>query len=190
MNIFAKFVLAVYMLVMIAASLMAAVLPTGLIGQEFVLEKVSFIMGRWETCGIAAGFLLVSAYLLRASLTGGKRTASYDEAIVLSGLNGKVKIASAALKELLEKIACHEAGVNSAKAEIKVESDEKDVQEAAKVKIRLRLSVSPEANVPLLGESLQEKLQDALKKSAGLAADDISIFIDTIAREVKKRVIQ
>ncbi len=190
MNILDRFLLAVCMLCLAAASLFAAVLPTGLVPPDFAAEQVRYIMSRWETSAVAAIFLVVSLYFLRRSIQRAPRKVSYDEAIVVQGENGQVRVAVQAVKALVEKTALHEAGVNAAKADVKVESKRKESMEMADVSVKLRLSVAPQANVPTLGSRVQEEIREVLKQSIGLPVEEIVVFVDTIAQEQKKRAIQ
>lgn len=189
MSIFDKILLALYSLCVTAVSILLLVLPTGLLEQDFVMAQAVYVMSRWETCGVAAVFLLASLRFLKISL-GGSGKVSYDEAVVFCGEKGQVRVAVSAIKELIEKTAQHEAGVNSAKVQIKVQAGQKEGPEMAAAQIKIRLSVVPEAHVPTLGDTVQQNVKEVLRKSVGLTAEDIVVFIDTISHEQRKRVIQ
>lgn len=189
MSIFDKILLALYSLCITAVSLVLIALPTGFVKQDFVINQILYVMSRWETCGVAAVFLLASLRFLKISLSGSGKV-SYDEAVVLCGESGQVRIAVSAVRELIEKTAQHEAGVNSAKAEVHVQAAKKDAMETADVRIRIKLSVIPEAHVPTLGDKVQQKVKNVLNESVGMRVDDIVVFVDTISHEQKKRVIQ
>jgi uncharacterized alkaline shock family protein YloU len=190
MLIIDRIILAIYTLAMAIVSLGVVVLTLRLFPEDVVWTNLIFLISRWETGGIAALFMLISLRLFKVSFSSSKLQSS-DEAIVIHGTLGDVRVAIIAIKNLVDKVARSIKGVRDVKINVNVVSNKQGNMEDTAVRIKIKIVVGPESNVPEISDQMQQLVKDKLKNTVGIDVGEIDIVVENISNATvqKQRVI-
>lgn len=175
MGIFDRIVLAFCALCTAVISLGVVLLATRLISLEDFWTTLSRIYGHWDT-GLAGGILLLASIrLLFAGIISKRR----HDTLVLQSETGGVFVSIAAVESLVEKTARHSRGVRNVK--VRISSLERGLV------ARLKIAVSPDANVPSLASQIQEKIQDTVRDTVGISLAEVTVLVENISNEFKPK---
>lgn len=190
MLIIDRMVLAMYTLAMTIISLGVIVLTLRFFPEDVVWTNLLFLLSRWETGGIAFVFMLISLRLLKVSFSSGKLQSS-AEAIVIHGTLGDVRVAIVAIKTLVDKVAHSIKGVRDVKIDVIVKTNKQENLEDTDVKLKLKIVVGPESNVPEISDQMQQLVKEKLKNTVGIDVDEIDVLVENIsnANLQKQRVV-
>jgi len=149
-----------------------------LIPLEWVWTSIYRIHGQWEAGLAGAVFLLISMRFLFAGL----RSKGSNDTIVHHNDMGDVHISIGAVENLVEKTARHTRGIRGVKVYVT------QIDQALKVK--LKVVVSPESNVPTVTAEVQKRVKEYILNTVGIELADIEIMVNNISNDfkVKQRV--
>jgi len=175
MSIIDRIILSIYTILLMVLSLIAIMLSVKILPQDYWQQGLSLIYGRWEAALIGGVFFLVSIRLLLA----GVRSRRGSNKIVHQTEMGVVEISIGAVEELIAKTARHTRGVRNAKVHIRQLGDE--------VKVDMRIVVGPEYNIPKVAAEIQQRTQEYLKNTVGVAMTEVRIMVNDISNEFKSK---
>lgn len=172
---------------LITLGLFARIFPDAQIWNEFL-----YLCSRWETAACAAFVFILSLYLLLVSLSASNNNdVSANEAMIVQGKMGDVRISLAALKNMADRIARSASGVRDVKVKLKM------TKASAKDKtlipcFKLRLVVLEEKNIVSISDEIKQQIKAYLNNYIGIDKMDIQIDIQSISNtpvDKKKRVV-
>ncbi len=123
---------------------------------------------------ISVVFVLLAVYTMISLIVlwlGLKRDRKH--AIVREASLGNIRIALSAIETLVEKVSMEQKGVKEAKAVV--------VSIPQGVGIRVRVTVTPDINVPQLSELLQQEVLEKVKEVTGMEVKDIRVSVENIS---------
>lgn len=180
-----RFLLFLYALAIALASLGLAALCLHLLPQTMIENELAFLLSRWETLAGAAAAFLWSVHLMGCSISSDK-TPSETEAVVLKGAGGEVRVAVAAVRDMVEKSALTIAGVLNAQARVSARRRGED----SAVEIALRVAVAERENVAALSDALRAEVRQRVTGTLGINefALDVAVTELRASAKVQKRV--
>lgn len=191
MSVINRIILFFYALAFGAVSLLVMALYARIFSDAQVWNEFSYLCSRWETIAVAVVVLLCSLYLWLQSISSHNNDVSANEAVIVQGKMGQVRISLMALKNMADKIARSTAGVRDVKVRLKM------TKAAAKDKtlipsFKLRLIVSATYNVVTISDDIKYHINDYLSKFIGIENANIEIDVNRISddpSEGKRRVV-
>lgn len=186
MGIINRFFLFLYTLVFALLALGVVALTFQVVPAHVLWNECQYALAQWQTGAAAFVVFLLSIHLLGCSLASGKREHEDHEVILVQGTSGEVRVAVAAVKNLVDKVARMVVGVRDLK--LKVKAVRKDGQQSA-VAIRLRLVIGQETNVTVVSDKIRQEVQRHLEDVVGIKdfALDIAVTDITNAPLAKKQ---
>ncbi len=175
MSIIDRIILSIYTILLMVLSLISIMLSVKILPQDYWQQGLSLIYGRWEAAAIGGVFFLVSIRLLLA----GVRSRRGPSKIVHQTEMGVVEISIGAVEDLIAKTARHTRGVRNAKVHIRQLGDE--------VKVDMKIVVGPEYNIPKVAGEIQQRTQEYLKNTVGVAMTEVRILVNDISNEFKSK---
>ena len=178
MNLFDRFLLAVYSLfVTVLAGLFSAVM-LGWPAPLFLLRDV-FYPGRPEVFWpLMAVIILIGIRLFWANLS--KPQKKLQHVVLSENAMGQVNVAVSAVEELVNKVTGRVHGVKEVSSQM--------LSSPAGVGIKIQASVSPEINVPNVSAEIQNAVKEKASEIFGLAVNNVEVHIESIA--VKKQRVE
>lgn len=177
MRILDRICLAVYSLVTVCLALGAAVFLSRLVSSEMIWANFGYLYGRWEPVLAVLALAVLGVYLFFASFRG-TRHETQCEAIEIEALGGGVRIASSAVKDMLAKTLYGVEGVQDVKVDVLANKRKaKNEELPGAFKIRLRLAVHPEVNIPSLSEKVRQVAGEKIHHVIGMDAAVIEVHI-------------
>lgn len=188
MLIIDRIMLAMYTLAMTIVSLGVVVLTLRFFPEDVVWTNLIFLLSRWETGAVAVLFMLISLRLFKVSF-GSSNLQTSDEAIVVHGTLGDVRVAIIAIKTLVDKVARGIKGVRDVKINVIAKNNKQGNLEDIAVKIKI--VVGPESNVPEISGQMQQLVKEKLKNTVGIDVGEIDVLVENIsdANLQKQRVV-
>lgn len=185
MGYFNRFLLFLYALAVALASLGLAALCLHLLPTAVIENEMAFLLSRWETLAGAAVAFLWSVHLMGCSLSS-EKSAGEVEAVVLRGAGGEVRVAVAAVQDMVEKSAMRLSGVLRAQAEVSARRRGED----STVEIALRVAVEEKANVAALSDTIRAEIRQQVTDTLGLREFTLDVTVMEIQPTAKanKRV--
>lgn len=185
MGYFNRFLLFLYALGIALASLGLAALCLHLLPQAVIENEMAFLLSRWETLAGAAVAFLWSVHFMRCNLSTGKAPEE-TEAVVLRGAGGEVRVAVAAVRDMVEKSALTIDGVLNAQAKVSARRQ----GEASTVEIALRVAVEEKENVAALSDRIRAEVRQRVTGTLGMNefALDVAVTELRSAAKVQRRV--
>ena len=182
---FNRFVLFLYALAIALASLGLAALCLHLLPQAVIENEMTFLLSRWETLAGAAVAFLWSVHLMGCSLSSDKAPEE-TEAVVLRGAGGEVRVAVAAIRDMVEKSALTIDGVLDARAKVSARRQ----GEASALEIALRVAVEEKENVAALADLIRAEVWQRVTGTLGMneVALDVAVTELRAAAKVQRRV--
>lgn len=191
MNVINRIILFFYALAFGAVSLLVIALYTRIFSDAQVWNEFLYLCSRWETLAVAIVVLICSLYLWLQSISSHSNEVTANEAVIVQGKMGQVRISLMALKNMADKIAVSTAGVRDVKVRIKM------TKAATKDKtlipsFKLRLVVSETYNIVTISDDIRYRLNDYLSKYIGIENTKIEIDVKSISdnpSEGKRHVV-
>ena len=167
--------------------LFARFIPDAQIWNEFL-----YLCSRWETVLVATVIFICSLYLVIQSLSTHSKDVSANEAAIIQGKMGDVRISLIALKNMADKIARSIQGVRDVKVKLKMtKAQTKD--KTLLPNFKLRLIVGEDHNIVAISDELKMMLNAYLAKYIGIEQAIINIEVESISNNStannKKRVV-
>ncbi|MGP1367284.1 MAG: alkaline shock response membrane anchor protein AmaP [Schwartzia sp. (in: firmicutes)] len=180
-----RFLLFLYALAIALASLGLAALWFHLLPQAVIENELAFLLSRWETLAGAAVAFLWSIHFMGCSISSDKASAD-TEAVVLKGAGGEVRVAVAAVRDMVEKSALMIDGVLNAKARVSARRRGDD----SVVDIALRVAVADKENVAALSDSLRAEVRQRVSGTLGINDFSLDVAVTELraAAKMQKRV--
>ncbi|MCX7781020.1 MAG: alkaline shock response membrane anchor protein AmaP [Negativicutes bacterium] len=175
MGIIDRIILTIYTFLLSFLALGVILVALNLIPLELIWTGLNQIKGRWEAALVGFVFFLVSVRLLLAGL----RSRRSKETIAHHTEMGNVHISLDAVKNLVEKTARHTRGVRGVKVSV--------AQEGQGLKVFIKAVVSPESNVPAVGNEMQQRVQEYIRNTVGIEAVDIHVLVENISNDFKTK---
>lgn len=173
MNLFDRFLLALYSLsliiVLFAAGLVVAgwTTPLDLVQlllvhteQRFILEAVIIV------------FLLISVRFLYQALLHDRQPV---QAVVQDTDLGQVRVSLDAIENMVMRVTSQVAGVSEVRPKVKCLPEG--------ISIFVRVILSPETNIPLTSDEIQVKVGNYVSQVAGISVKSIKILVDGVSSE-------
>ncbi len=189
MGLINRFLLCLYTLSFAVLSLGVAALVLQLVPERYIWNEFQFLEAQWQTGAAAFVVFLLSVHLLVVSLTGRKKTAYDREVILVQGASGEVRIAAAAVQNLIDKTARTVNSVRDVKVKV---AAEKRPENQTFVKASLRVTVGQEKNVAAVSDEIRSRVQQQLTDVVGITEFSVDIAIVDItnaAMAKKQRVV-
>lgn len=191
MSVINRIILFFYALAFGAVSIVAIALYSRIFSDAQVWNEFLYLCSRWETVAVSIVVLICSFYLWLQSISSHNNDSSANEAVIVQGKMGQVRISLVALKNMADKIARSTAGVRDVRVRIKM------TKAATKDKtlipnFKLRLVVSETYNIVTISDDIKYQMNDYLSKFVGIENSQIDIDVKSISdnpAEGKRRVV-
>ena len=192
MSVINRIILFFYALAFGAVSLLTLVLFARFIPDTQIWNEFLYLCSRWETVLVATVIFICSLYLVIQSLSTHSKDVSANEAAIIQGKMGDVRISLAALKNMADKIARSIQGVRDVKVKLKMtKAQTKD--KTLLPNFKLRLIVGEDHNIVAISDELKMMLNAYLEKYIGIEQAIINIEVESISNNStannKKRVV-
>lgn len=180
MRIFMRFLLTIYILIVLFVSVVVLGATWGMIDigwpQFWVAQLYGDSLARLAVSIIVVTVILLSFFLM---FYGIRRRKPKSALIKTTGL-GSVFISISAIEEMaMRHIATHEA-VRNVKAAIRIKD--------SKANIIAKLAVAEGANIPEVLLSLQTSLKEHIEVLSGIEVNKITLLVEKTSQIVKARV--
>lgn len=172
-----RFLLGVFSLIIAIFAILFLALAVGWrLPLAYIDAFLAVSANRWGI-GIISGFvLLMSLQLLVVSL----RTRREREVIVQETGLGRIEITAPALENLIRRAARQIREIREVRPILRYSRDG--------LHVFLRLGVSPEANIPVVSQDVQQVIRDYLEEKAGIRPYQIQVLIESVSFEARARV--
>lgn len=192
MSVINRIILFFYALAFGAVSLLTLVLFARFIPDAQIWNEFLYLCSRWETVLVATVIFICSLYLVIQSLSTHSKDVSANEAAIIQGKMGDVRISLVALKNMADKIARSIQGVRDVKVKLKMtKAQTKD--KTLLPNFKLRLIVGEDHNIVAISDELKMMLNAYLAKYIGIEQAIINIEVESISNNStannKKRVV-
>lgn len=192
MSVINRIILFFYALAFGAVSLLTLVLFARFIPDAQIWNEFLYLCNRWETVLVATVIFICSLYLVIQSLSTHSKDVSANEAAIIQGKMGDVRISLVALKNMADKIARSIQGVRDVKVKLKMtKAQTKD--KTLLPNFKLRLIVGEDHNIVAISDELKMMLNAYLAKYIGIEQAIINIEVESISNNStannKKRVV-
>lgn len=192
MSVINRIILFFYALAFGAVSLLTLVLFARFIPDVQIWNEFLYLCSRWETVLVATVIFICSLYLVIQSLSTHSKDVSANEAAIIQGKMGDVRISLIALKNMADKIARSIQGVRDVKVKLKMtKAQTKD--KTLLPNFKLRLIVGEDHNIVAISDELKMMLNAYLAKYIGIEQAIINIEVESISNNStannKKRVV-
>ena len=173
MNLFDRVLLALYslgiMITLLFAGLVAAGWTTPVIWLRAALQHTDslIIIGV-----IVAVFLIVSIKFFLQALSAEKQPL---QAVVQETDMGQVRVSVEAIKNMVNRVTSQIKGVRDVKPKVSAFPEG--------VSIFLRVSVTPETNIPSASDEIQNKVGAYIEDVAGIKVKAVKILVDSVSSE-------
>jgi uncharacterized alkaline shock family protein YloU len=179
MNPVDRFLLAVYMIVLIFAYSVFLFVP---FGYPTLLQSAGFVYNVFERYQwyifIGAILMIILNVKLLVDLFKGERTKNFG--IIKYTSEGEVNISNDAIRSMVIKVATEVRGIKDLKVMIKPEKD--------KVNILVRTYIMPDINIPSTVKEIQENVKKYIEAMAEIPIGEVKVTIADIASSTQLRV--
>lgn len=195
MNVINRIILFFYALAFGAVSLLVMALYARVFSDAQVWNEFLYLCSRWETAAAAAAVLIVSLYMLLACFSPGSGESSASEAVIVQGKMGDIRISTAALKNMADRIARSTNGVRDVKIRFALtrNRDDKAGKGRAMMPVfRLRLVIGENCDIVSISDSIKYQLTHQLNDYIGIEKAKIEIAVGSISDRPaakKRRVV-
>lgn len=114
-------------------------------------------------------YIIMGARLFWAGLIKSRS----HQAVVRDSSLGQVRIALQAIESLVEKVVSGFSGIREVKSRV--------ITVPQGVGIKVKISVSPDTNIPKLSNEIQEQIKEQVLEVTGIEVHDVRILVDKIA---------
>ncbi|MGB9802645.1 alkaline shock response membrane anchor protein AmaP [Desulfofundulus sp.] len=169
MGPFDRGLLVIYTLVITLTLCWAMAAVTGLIVPSRVWEGLNMVIAQREAAiAILVLFILTGVRLLWVGVRPRRRQAVIHEAAL-----GEVRIALAAIQDLVEKVALGQNGVREASARVYPGKEG--------IRIGVRVAVTPDINIPEAAAMMQDQVKKRVFEVTGVTVQDVAIMVKSIS---------
>jgi len=142
--------------------------------------ELIWVRTEWRLLAGIVGAILLLLSLRFLFRTVRPETPRVQEAVVSYGELGEMGIALSALEDLVTRAALQIKGVKEVIPSLKILPQG--------LWVELKITVTPDRNLPELMSQLQEKVHEYITNTAGLAVHEIKVHVKGVYREGLKRV--
>jgi len=146
-----------------AAELAGLTMPAGFISDYIVGARRDILL---LVMGV---YIIMGARLFWANLFKSRN----HQAIVRESSLGQVRIALQAIESLVEKVVSGFNGIREIKARV--------ITVPQGVGIKVKVTISPDTNIPKLSLEIQEQIKEQVLEVTGIEVHDVRIIVDKIA---------
>ncbi|WP_227765997.1 alkaline shock response membrane anchor protein AmaP [Zhaonella formicivorans] len=176
MKIYERALIAIYSLLLIAVSVFIIVLTLNL---NLLNALISFVAPTANRLLIGFVSALFAVFGLK-TLFDLFRKSPHTHALIQTTDLGAVNITIPALEHLVTKAAKQIKGVKEIKPKVKAVPDG--------IAIYLQVGISPESNIPIVSQELQDTVKGYLEQVAGIRVLEAKVLVDYISQDAKPRV--
>lgn len=171
-KLFDRILLAVFMILIIAASVMVLACAWGVIPIENTRYTVDLILTTlWGRIWASMGALLTLIVGIKLLLIHEPASRSPRAALIKSGEMGTISITIPALDTLVQKSVHSVAGVREAFSQITVLPQG--------IGIFLRVSFMPDVQIPETSDTIQKTVKEYVQNHAGVSVMEVRISVDS-----------
>jgi uncharacterized alkaline shock family protein YloU len=179
MGLFDRIVLAVYTL---SLGIFAVVFVLISIGWRTPLDVVAAALremqGRWLIGTLSSFYLVIS---LRFIYLAFKR--KYGGQTVMHETNlGEIRISLDAVENLVKKVARQCQGVRDVTGHVQIKN--------GTLSVSLRVIVSPDISIPGVSNEVQTSVKSYVRNVVGVEVTQVSVFVENITAEVRRRRVE
>lgn len=173
MNITDRFLLALYTLAVMAALFVIGLAAAGWTTPvDLFRVYVGHANGRAVVGVVVILLLIVSGKFLLRALSSEKRP---HQAIVQETGLGQVRVSVEAIENMVHRVVNQISGVREVKPRVACLPDG--------VSVFMRISVSPEINIPQTTDQIQGRVGEYIEEVAGIKVHSVKILVDSVSSE-------
>lgn len=147
------------------------------IPQDYLQSVLSVSDNRW-IIGIVSGLvILLALYLIGVASRGAGKS---RELLIQDTSLGRVDISVPALEDLIRRASRQVREIREIRPVLHHEKDG--------VAVALHLNVSPDANIPVITQEVQEAVKNYLEEKAGIHVLQVQVLIASVSFESRARV--
>ncbi|MGI6175622.1 MAG: alkaline shock response membrane anchor protein AmaP [Christensenellales bacterium] len=181
MKLFDRILLAVYALIILVACVALAFVVFNATPAENITAAISNITQAWQlqaAVGIVLALLILAS--LRLLFLRGDRRSSERDLILKTTDHGVIRISLFTIDSLAQKHARSVSYVRDVKSQVIIYKET--------VRIRLKLSLMPETDIPKVTTQLQQSVKEYVEQYAGIFVQEVQIFVEDTSLNLKARV--
>lgn len=173
MGLLDRVLLTVYTLALMVFSAISLVVALGY-QKPFQAFHLAFFTteGRWLTGAISLLVLVASLRLLYSAFAQPRA-----QIVHLTDL-GAVRISHEAVEHLAQRVARGVNGVRDVRPHVAIDGD--------RIRVRMRIWVTPDVNIPSLAGRLQEELGRAVREVVGVELAALDLGVENIGSEARR----
>ncbi len=164
-------------LTIIFAGIVLALALGWVIPQEYLQSVLSISDNRW-IIGVVSGLvILLALYMIVVASRG---TGQHRELMIQDTSLGRVDISVPALEDLIRRASRQVREIREIRPVLQYEKDG--------VVVVLHLNVSPDANIPVITQEVQEAVKNYLEEKAGIRVLQVQVLVASVSFESRARV--
>ncbi len=181
MGILNRLLLLPYTLLIMALSVVVAVVVLRIIPESIWLNEVRYALSRQELLAVCGVCLLISLKLFFAVFSRTSHSArTHGEFMVVDTKAGAVQVALPAVRGIVERVALSLQGVRTATAVISVHDAPKD-SVGTPMQVELKITLADQTSLNAVSEELAEKVRQELHDVLGVADVPVALRVTEIA---------
>lgn len=181
MGILNRLLLLPYTLLIMALSVVVAVVVLRIIPESIWLNEVRYALSRQELLAVCGVCLLISLKLFFAVFSRTSHSArTHGEFMVVDTKAGAVQVALPAVRGIVERVALSLQGVRTATAVISVHDAPKD-SVGTPMRVELKITLADQTSLNAVSEELAEKVRQELHDVLGVADVPVALRVTEIA---------
>ena len=181
MGILNRILLLPYTLLIMALSVVVAVVVLRIIPESIWLNEVRYALSRQELLAVCGVCLLISLKLFFAVFSRTSHSArTHGEFMVVDTKAGAVQVALPAVRGIVERVALSLQGVRTATAVISVHDAPKD-SVGTPMQVELKITLADQTSLNAVSEELAEKVRQELHDVLGVADVPVALRVTEIA---------
>mgnify|MGYP000926222465 FL=1 len=170
-----------YTLLIMALSVVVAVVVLRIIPESIWLNEVRYALSRQELLAVCGVCLLISLKLFFAVFSRTSHSArTHGEFMVVDTKAGAVQVALPAVRGIVERVALSLQGVRTATAVISVHDAPKD-SVGTPMQVELKITLADQTSLNAVSEELAEKVRQELHDVLGVADVPVALRVTEIA---------
>ena len=181
MGILNRLLLLPYTLLIMALSVVVAVVVLRIIPESIWLNEVRYALSRQELLAVCGVCLLISLKLFFAVFSRTSHSArTHGEFMVVDTKAGAVQVALPAVRGIVERVALSLQGGRTATAVISVHDAPKD-SVGTPMRVELKITLADQTSLNAVSEELAEKVRQELHDVLGVADVPVALRVTEIA---------
>jgi uncharacterized alkaline shock family protein YloU len=174
-----RFLSAVFAIIAIVFAGIVLALALGwVVPQGYLQSFLAITDNRWIIGAVSVLVILLALYLIASAGKGSRR---YRELMIQDTSYGRVDISVPALEDMIRRAARQVREIREIRPLLHYEN-------GGGVAIDLHLNVSPDANLPVISQEVQEAVQTYLEEKAGIKVRQVQVLIEGVSFESRARV--